>query len=128
MASTEPKETAAQKSVAAETTKKQPLAEKAGPTTDAAVNRQILNPRSGVTAADADPYNEDGSVRPTAQRSREQEATDEARRRQNDPDAEPFISEGMRHDLEEIGVANDPVTGRRLTMDKDGKVTAEPRE
>lgn len=98
-----------------------------GPTTDAAVNRQINDPKGGVTRADADPYNEDGSVRPTAIRNKEQEASDEARRRLNDPDAEVFVSEGMRHDLETIGSGNDPVTGRRLTMDDDGTVTAEPR-
>jgi hypothetical protein len=96
-----------------------------GPTTDKAVNKQILNPTSGTTMADTGALN---GVVPTGQRTAEQEATDEARRRVTDPDAEVFVSEGMRHDLASFGLANDPVTGRRVKMDKSGKITAEPRE
>lgn len=95
-----------------------------GPTTDASVNEQIKD-ASGVSMADASALN---GVQPTGQRSAEQDATDEVRRRVNDPDAKPFISEGMRHDLEIHGSANDPVTGRKLTMDREtGKVTAHAR-
>jgi hypothetical protein len=81
---------------------------------------------TAVSMADTAALN--GLPTPTGVRSKEQEATDEARRRVTDPNAEVFVSEGMRHDLETLGSCNDPLTGRRLTMGTDGKVTAAPRE
>lgn len=91
-----------------------------GPTTDASVNAQIKDPSGGVTMSDVEPLNN--------MRTAEQDATDAARAQVTDPDAEPFISEGMRHDLELYGQVNDPLTGRRITMDRDsGKTTVHPR-
>ena len=37
--------------------------------------------------------------------------------------AKPFLSEGMRNDLETIGYAVDPVSGARYEVDDDGNVT-----